>query len=430
MNPVTDAERLALVTLTRLGEPGDRNLVRLVDEHGAEAVVAAIRSGTLPGSRQSYATRLPAAHPETDLAHAERIGARFVCPGDLEWPTQLDQLGEARPLGLWVRGAANLRVTAIRSVALVGARAATDYGEHVAAEIASVIAERGWTVVSGAAYGVDSAAHRGALAVGGSTIAILACGVDVAYPRSNAGLLARIADEGLVVSELAPGCSVTRSRFLERNRVIAAITRGTVVVEAAIRSGARSTATHALNLDRFVMAVPGPVTSAASAGCHELLRQNPGAAHLVTDGAEVLDLVGELGVDAAPERHGPDRVGDGLDPVLMRVLEALPVRRAAGVDNLVRSAGLDVPTILRSLTQLEELGLARRRGGGWVVNRSTGDAPAASTDNGTGSGTGDDTDSNSGTGDDAVREPPDRWNVDSESAAGGRAGQSVPTGGA
>jgi DNA processing protein len=253
----------------------------------------------------------------------------------------------------------------------VGARAATSYGEHVAGEMAAVIAERGWTVVSGAAYGVDSAAHRGTLAVGGTTVAVLACGVDVAYPRSHSGLLARIADEGAVVSELAPGCSVTRPRFLERNRVIAALTRGTVVVEAALRSGARTTARRAQELGRFVMVVPGPVTSAASAGCHEILRQYPGEAQLVTDGREVLDLVGVVGDDAAPQRRGETRPRDNLDPTALRLLEALPRRRGVAVDRLVRAAGLDVGTVLRCVTVLEDAGLAERHGDGWRL------APAA-----------------------------------------------------
>lgn len=368
MTAVEEAERLALAALTRLGEPGDRELIGFVDDRGAAAVIESIRDGSLPSERIThYAARLSAVHPDVDLAYAARIGARLVCPGDLEWPTQLDQLGDQRPLALWVRGAENLRLAALRSVAMVGSRAATGYGEHVAGEMAAVVAERGWTVVSGAAYGVDSAAHRGALAVDGTTIAVLACGVDVVYPRSSAGLLTHIADTGVVVSELAPGCSVTRPRFLNRNRVIAALTRGTVVVEAAVRSGAQSTARWAIGLERFVMVVPGPVTSVSSAGCHDLLRRHPSAVQLVTDGLDVIDLVGRIGEDAAPERRGAESARDDLEPDTLRVLEALPRRRAVPVDNLVRSAGVDVATVLRCLTVLEDAGLAQRHGGGWRV---------------------------------------------------------------
>jgi DNA processing protein len=254
-------------------------------------------------------------------------------------------------------------------VAVVGARACTAYGEHVAAELAAVVAERGWTVVSGAAYGIDAAAHRGALAVGGTTVAVLACGVDVAYPRGHAGLLARVVDDGgAVVSELPPGERVTRTRFLERNRVIAALTRGTVVVEAAARSGALSTAGRARDLGRHVMAVPGPVTSAASVGCHEALRTKD--ASLVAGGAHVLDLVGDLGVDDVGAARGEDRAHDGLQPDALRVLEALPTHRPLGVEKIVVRAGLAVPTVLAALSELSERGLARGGASGWRLERA------------------------------------------------------------
>jgi DNA processing protein len=370
MRHVSESERLALAALTRVAEPGEVAMVALVDQLGAEEVVRAIRAGTLPSDKlPAYAARLRAAHPEVDLVHVARRAGRLVCPGDLEWPTQLDDLGAQRPLALWVRGAVDLRQGAVRSVSMVGSRAATGYGEHVAGEMAAVIAERGWTVVSGAAYGIDSAAHRGALAVEGVTVAVLACGVDVAYPRSNAALLERIAAEGAIVSELAPGCSVTRPRFLARNRVIAALTRGTVVVEAAVRSGARTTAKHAVDLGRHLMVVPGPVTSAASAGCHVMLREYAGAAQLVTDGAEVLDLVGSVGDDLALPRRGPETVDDGLDADTRQVKEALPKRRAAPVDRIALKAGLHVPRVLASLAALETAGLAERVGDYWRLAR-------------------------------------------------------------
>ncbi len=362
---VDDAERLALVTLSRLAEPGDRRLVQLVDDHGAQPVLAALRERSVDiAGGQRYRTRLDAVHADADLAHAARTGIRVVCRGDDEWPEVLDDLGPERPLVLWVRGAARLNAVARRSVAVVGARGATAYGEHVAAELASALGDRGWSVTSGAAYGIDAAAHRGALASGSPTVAVLACGVDVAYPRGNASLLARVVAEGVVVSELAPGCSVTRGRFLTRNRVIAAFTRGTVVVEAAVRSGALNTAGHALRLGRHVMAVPGPVTSAQSAGCHALLRRGPEVV-LVTDAVEVLDVVGVLGEDAAPDPRGPQTPLDGLDADELRVLDALPRRRGAALDAVVRTAGLDVATVLRCVGRLRGLGLAEPDGPGW-----------------------------------------------------------------
>lgn len=374
-------EVLARAALTRLAEPGDRALGRLVAALGAEEVLGQVRQGTLPSERLAqYRSRLGGPDAEADLAAAARVGARLIVPGSAQWPPQLDDLGDELPLALWVCGAGDLSLLARRAVAVVGARACTAYGEHVAAGLGAGLAERGWTVVSGAAYGIDAAAHRGALGVDGRTVAVLACGVDVAYPSAHGGLLAAVRETGLVVSELPPGARPTKPRFLARNRVIAALARGTVVVEAASRSGARSTANHAGDLGRAVMAVPGPVTSAMSAGCHEMVRvQN---ASLVTDTADVLDIVGELGADESPPRRGEERPHDGLDELHLRVLEALPARRAAGPASVARVAGLDLPTVLRCLGVLSSRGLAEQAAGEWRRVRHpavarTAEAPAA-----------------------------------------------------
>jgi DNA processing protein len=300
---------------------------------------------------------------DTDLAVAAQAGARPVLPDRQGWPAQLDDLGPARPLLLWVRGRDDVASVAARSVAVVGARACTPYGETVAGELGAGLGDRGWTVVSGGAFGVDAAAHRGALAVGGGTVAVLACGVDVAYPVAHTDLLAAVAAAGVVVSELPPGSHPTRTRFLERNRVIAALTRGTVVVEAAVRSGARNTAGHADRLSRVVMAVPGPVTSPSSAGCHRMVRDE--GAVLVTSAADVVDAVGALGDDAAADLRGEDRPLDGLDLESLRVLEALPIRRWAPPDAVGRTAGLDPPTVLRTLGRLGTAGLAVTKDGTW-----------------------------------------------------------------
>jgi DNA processing protein len=268
-------------------------------------------------------------------------------------------------VGLWVRGPCSLRFVALRSVALVGARACTEYGAHVAAELGTALAERGWTVVSGAAYGIDGAAHRGALAVGGATIAVLACGVDVSYPAGHRELLGRIAECGLLVAELAPGDHPTRARFVQRNRVIAALTRGTVVVEAARRSGALITARHAGRLGRHLMAVPGPVTSGLSAGAHRLIREE---ATLVGSAGEIVELVGEMG-DLAEQERGPVVARDLLAPQTARVLDALPAVGAADAEELARGACTSPEAATARLHELSSLGFVERVGDRWQLCR-------------------------------------------------------------
>ncbi len=311
-----------------------------------------------------------------DVRAAADIGARFVCPGDLEWPRQLDDLASmvradgAAPLGLWVRGEVDLRFACLRSVSVVGARAATSYGEHVAGDLAAGLADHGCTVVSGGAFGIDGAAHRGSLAAGGTTVAVLACGVDVAYPRGHAALLDRIALDGLLVSEWPPGCTPMRHRFLVRNRVIAALTRGTVVVEAAARSGALATAHRARDLNRYLMAVPGPVTSAMSAGCHQLIRED--GAICVGRASEVMELIGAIGDDLAPVEEPATSPRDGLDAMTLRVLDAVPVRRAAGPASIGLTAGLDARAVAAGLGRLFARGLVERLDGGWRLARQGG----------------------------------------------------------
>ena len=208
----------------------------------------------------------------------------------------LDGLGDAAPIALWVTGVADLRFSCLRSVAVVGARAATAYGSYVAAEVAASVAARGWTVVSGGAFGIDAAAHRGALGADGVTVAVLACGLDVPYPAAHADLLDAVSHQGAVVSEQPPGRNVSRLRFLTRGRVLAALATGTLVVEAGERSGAMSIARHARDLGRPLIAVPGPVTSDLSAGCHHIIRNWRGS--LVTGGGDVIDAITAAG--AAP----------------------------------------------------------------------------------------------------------------------------------
>ncbi len=359
-----DEERAARMRLARLAEPGDERLGAAVRATSAREVLDRIECDdrTLPGVAH-YRARLTQ-DPAADHERLAEIGGRFLVPGDGEWPTQLMALEAAAPWGLFVLGA-DLRLAAVRSVAVVGARAATQYGLHVASELATDLALRGWTVVSGGAYGIDAAAHRGALAAGGSTIAALAFGVDTCYPRGHATLFARIPDEGgVLVSELPPGTTPTKPRFLQRNRIIAALTRGTVVVEAAHRSGALSTAARCRRLGRPVLSVPGPVTSAMSAGCHQLLRADE-PARLVTDAAEVIEevgLIGELAEPVVPVR----RLRDSLDPLSLRVLEAFPAESPRDAPALAVAAGVDLDRTRGILLRLVAAGLVREDADGFV----------------------------------------------------------------
>ncbi|WP_373298589.1 DNA-processing protein DprA [Streptomyces melanogenes] len=373
-----ERERLARAALTRVIEPGDERAGRWLRTYGAVELMRRLTSpedaedtddpltGVSAARLAGYRRRAAGADPEHDLATLVALGGRFICPGDREWPGQLDDLGDARPVGLWLRGPADLRLWALRSVAVVGARACTPYGAHMGATLGAGLAEKGWVVVSGAAAGVDGAAHRGALAAGGATIAVLASGVDVVYPRAHAELISRIAQQGVLVAELPPGDHPTPSRFVQRNRVIAALTRGTVVVEAEYRSGSLVTARNAQRLGRHTIGVPGPATSGLSAGVHELLR---GEAALVTDAAEIVELVGEMG-DLAPPRRGPVLPRDLLAPATARVLDALPGHGEATVGDIAREAATTPEEALGRLYELHSLGFVEREGDGWRLTSS------------------------------------------------------------
>ncbi|MGI5168099.1 DNA-processing protein DprA [Spirillospora sp. CA-253888] len=371
-------DRTARAALCAIAEPGETLINRLIDHVGPAGALETVRTGAFPhglapsphekariaARLEHWRIRLTAATPDQDLAVTEHLGCRLVCPGDTEWPTTLDDLDDERPYALWLRGLADLRHTCLRSVAVVGSRAASSYGLRVAAELGAELAERRWTVISGGALGIDSAAHRGALATDGPTVAVFANGVDVPYPASNDGLFTEMARRALLVSESPPGTSPQRLRFLVRNRVIAALSRGTVVVEAQRRSGALSTATWARRLGRDVMAVPGPVTSASSVGCHRLLRDHPPAL-LVTRAEEVIETVGRIGADLAPEPDAPVLPRDRLDPVTRSVLEVFPARGTAGPAQLAAKAGMDLAGINAKLGLLSAAGFIERADGGW-----------------------------------------------------------------
>lgn len=439
-----DQDRVARAVLTYLAEPEDQVLVAMLRTSEPVEVVRAVARGRIPataraslspgpaGDRElarmehafgAWRKRLSGTPCEMDLAGFHRDGIRLVCPGDPEWPTQLDALADARPYALWLRGEADLRYCCLRSVSVVGSRAATAYGAHVGTEMAASLGERGWTVVSGGAYGIDGCGHTGALAADGVTVAVLACGVDYAYPRGHHDLFAGIAAQGVLISEWPPGRTPTRRRFLIRNRVIGALSRGTVVVEAGLRSGALNTARHARDLGRPVMAVPGPVTSDVSAGCHKIIRE--WGAVCVTSARDVIELLAPLdgsdpgghpvaeglgpdsagqqflwpdapalgegnragegsraaegsragqghgarkGNDARTRQHSPVLARDALDTVTTEVLEAVPVR-GAGPATIAVSAGVGVDAVMRSLGLLAAGGFVERCSRGWRVRR-------------------------------------------------------------
>ncbi|GFZ89369.1 DNA-processing protein DprA [Nesterenkonia alkaliphila] len=413
--------RRARAELCRLIEPGDLLGAVTISALGAEAAHRLLVSGREPaeheqqrvgeaaeaaglsrGQRrlaeglQRWRTRLlQLTRSEQMLNALHRIGGGVLVPEDACWPEQLQDLGAAQPLCLWFRtvpGAQDPYARMLRglpqpgrSLAVVGAREATDYGSRIAWESARELAGHAVTVVSGGAYGIDAAAHRGALSAteGAPTIAVLAGGVDRFYPAGNASLLNSIAEQGLILSEMAPGSSPTKSRFLQRNRLIAALAAATVVVEARWRSGALSTANHALSIGRPVGAVPGSVYSASSAGCHRLLRETP--AQLVTDAADAVQLVleqstaaGTQGISAQSEQPSLPMIGqpetcaaesvqpvDGLNDLERRVYDALPARRFTTSGKLSEVAGIPVPQVLTSLTRLRRKSLAREENGEW-----------------------------------------------------------------
>lgn len=377
----------ASADLLRIAEPGDSVLAALRTACGCANALRLAVDGSA-GARARIAAALAdlgAECPEADLRRSQErwrmrigeldaardirimagLGARIVCRDDPEWPAGLADLGSAEPLALWVRGPVPLADALTGAIAVVGSRASDDYGEALTRRLTAGITAAGRTVVSGGAYGIDTAAHRAALARGGTTIAFAAGGVDALYPRGNTDLLEQITRTGAVVSEAPPGATAMRHRFLLRNRLIAAASAATVVVQAGHRSGALHTANRAAEALRPVAAFPGPVLSPSSAGCHRLIRE--GAAVLVTGPEDVLELVDPLDIQAtaaAPEQ-GELRLIDGLGPDALRMFGALPVRGGADPAALARRAGLSLPEALAALGALELAGKAQRTRRGW-----------------------------------------------------------------
>ena len=371
-------ELLAWAYLSRVLEAPSSELAGLVKRVGPFEAADRIRRGEVGDVLAERTTaRRDMDCAAEDLELLSRRGGRLVTPDDDEWPglafasftgapVRAKPQGQA-PLALRVVGPLRLDEVAQRAVGIVGTRASTAYGEHVAADLSAGLAEHDVAIVSGGAYGIDGAAHRAALAVDGVTVAVLAGGVDVLYPAGHSALLHRIAANGLLVSEYPPGIRPARHRFLTRNRLVAALSGATVVVEAGIRSGAASTAAWARALGRVVCAVPGPITSSASLGCHVLLQAG---AELVTRADEVREIIGRAGELADPQPH-PARALDALTDTERQVYEALPGRGTRTPDEIAVASGLPATEVLGPLAMLEIAGLIERHEGRWRLGRKS-----------------------------------------------------------
>jgi DNA processing protein len=387
MSPLDNDLRPARIALGYLVEPGNRDLGELVLRFGPIEALGRLRAGDVTDAlRQATAPRLAGLEldhlADRAMERAERLGARIITPEDDEWPGQLHDLvrlsvdGPDRirrdtlpPQCLWLRGSWPLAGASTRSVSIVGARASTPYGEHIAADLAFGLADRGWTITSGGAFGIDAAAHRGALAGAGCTIAVLACGIDRPYPQSHASLFEQIAAHGLLLSEWPPGADPHRHRFLIRNRVIAAISGGTILIEANLRSGARFTLNRARDLGRIVMATPGPITSAMSAGSHEELRTE--GTTLVCGVAHVIDAVGRIGADLAPTVRAEETAQDRLTPVQQQVLDGVRPRKILDAEQIAAAVGVSARDARRALPSLEQAGFVTATAGGYRLFRTS-----------------------------------------------------------
>jgi DNA processing protein len=387
-------DRFARATWTGIAEPGDRTAGLVVDAFGAAAALDAVverwsaerwlaaakQAGAdeIPGAEFQQAIdrwqpRLKSASALLALRHAARLGARLLTPDVGGWPAGLADLGFHAPIALWVRGTDAALASLSTSISLVGARAATGYGEHVTMEASAGLVDRGFAIVSGAAYGIDGMAHRAALASHGMTVAFLAGGVDRLYPSGHDTLLARIIESGAVISELPCGQPPTRWRFLQRNRLIAAASQATIVLEAGWRSGSLNTAGHAAQVGRPLGAVPGPVTSAASAGCHRLIRDY--GATLVTTAEEMAELV-PYGAGLVISQRSDDASSPEIElveiartPDETRLLDALSLSAPRTPTDLAARAGLSVTSVQSLLATLELDGRVIERERGWLAKK-------------------------------------------------------------
>jgi DNA processing protein len=354
-DPAVSMEVRAALALERIPGLGPMTIRWLIDEYGSAAAVAGRRVARLPqGCRRDLRALIADARPVPAGGVSLLPGARIVSYGGEGYPRGLERLRDPPPV-LYLRG--TLSPSPDKAVAIVGTRRATEYGRRVARTIAVDLAAAGWAIVSGLARGVDSAAHRGALDAGGQTVGVLGCGLGHVYPASNRELYRAVAESGLLVSEHPPGLPPEPAFFPRRNRIIAAMSRAVVVVQAGVRSGALITADHALDIGLEVFAIPGQVDLPASAGVNRLLADG---ANLATDARDVLEVLGATYESPRPPARGdrPAEPPGGFGPLadaLRTHLEQGPSR----LDELAWNAGVGVPEALAMLSRLELAGAVR-----------------------------------------------------------------------
>ncbi len=368
--PRADRGRLDLLCLTMVPGVGPLTCRALLDRFGTatrvlDAPTSSLRdvpnvgpklAGALRSARQDF-------DPTAELAEARRLGVAIVARGEPGYPPPLEQLVDAPPL-LYVRGAIEPRDPL--AIAIVGARHATPYGLRIADRLAAGLARVGITVVSGLARGIDAAAHRGALRAGGRTLAVLGNGLGAIYPPEHEDLARSVAGSGALLSESALGVLPLPGMFPQRNRLIAGLSLGVVVVEAATRSGSLSTATHAAEQNREVFAVPGPVDSLQSRGCHALIRDG---AKLVETIDDILEELGPLAAVLPADPGEPEAARPAhlpLNDQERAILGLLATDRATGADELIAATGLTASQVMATLSVLEVRRLVRRVPGGFV----------------------------------------------------------------
>jgi DNA processing protein len=367
----------ACATWSLICEPGDMIAGYLRDQLGTEQALVKIVGGSnveeilsmlggeyseLPSFRVTLASSLTNWRRRTtqsDVFHSllklRELGGKLVTIRSPHWPNQLNDLGYAAPAALWVLGNFELLGQVDQSVAVVGSRVSSDYGKAVAHDVVKNLVSMDKSIISGGAIGIDAIAHNTALILGAKTIAIMAGGLDRLYPMQNIELFNRIRTQGALVSEVPPGVSPTKWRFLQRNRLIAALSEATVVIEAGVRSGTINTVGHANELGRPVGAVPGPINSARSAGCHELIKS--GKAQLISIPADLKELCGD--------REYFEKPFTSLSHWEVRALDSLGDEPLT-LEQIAKTSGLTIYEAETGLRQLAQSGLAAAMSNGWA----------------------------------------------------------------